>query len=668
MRGSVASIHSGFDSKHAITACVAVSMTILALAYGGYGTDWLSALAFVIWGVVLVGIGFGQLPRARLATSALIGLALMTGLTAYAAIAISWSDDAGLAYISMIQIASAAGIFVLAILLAKPGEGLAWIRGITLGFLAIVLLAAISRFFPGIGSDADLTIQLGNIIGGRLSWPLGYWNAIGVATACLLVLCLWHGGHASTRYVRLAATAVTPIASVVMYMCSSRGSLVAAFIGIAVVISLGPRRQRLFGTLIIGILGAVPLVLLNAKLPEVVHAGTGSDAVFQGLVLLAAVVLVGALSCWLRGPLIRRLESANFKHRTTIRIAIVLGIAVVALVFASDPGERISAFTALPVNGIESDGSTFATDHLLSESSNGRWQLWESAIDAFASSPLYGIGSGGYEAWFKENGTFWMKTVEPHSLPLLFLSELGLIGFFLLAGSLFFGLYTGINRYRSLGRGRGGSTGGTETEVGNKNSNERSEMAAFMGLLAVGTFAFSIDWTGDFPVLFGPIMISIAVLVGPVYSRAAAPAINRRPTPTLIRMAVVVGALVFSGAVMIASARQFEASRNIAASRAAFEDGDGGKALEKAERAVSATPWAGDAYGQLAAVQERVVGPALAVATAEEATRRSPKNDSLWLLRSSIQVNLGLKGPSYYSALIAQLLNPRSQYWSPPEQ
>jgi len=640
-----------------VIASVAVTMTILALNYGGYGTDTVSVLAFVSWGVILAGLGFGFLPRTKLSAMALVTLGLMAALTAYSALAIAWSDDAGLAFIRMLQIATASGIFTVVVLFSKPGEGSSWIWGLTLGFAAIVALAAISRFFPGIGDDADLTRQLGTIIGGRLSWPIGYWNALGIATACLLVLCVWHGGHAAARWARLAASAAIPFAAVVMYLCSSRGSLVATVCGLAVVIGLGPRRRRLAGTLLIGLIGSAPLVILAANLSEVVHAGEGSDALVQGLILLVATVAVALLTVYLRGPVIRWLEATNLNHRTSLRLVGLVAVLGVILVIASDPAERISAFTSVPWNGIEaSDDSTFATNHLLSESGNGRWQLWESAINAFQSQPLRGIGSGGFEAWFKTDGSFWMKTIDPHSLPLQFLSELGLIGILLMFGTVGTALTAGIRRYRELGR---------SLNVEERDAERRPEMTAFLGLFVVGAFGFSIDWTGDIPVLYGPMMICLAALAGPIYAAVAAPATAGRERHPALRYAAIGATMIFCGAVMISAARQYEATRNIAASRESFENGDGKQALEQAQRAVSATPWAGAPYAQMAAVQEKVDDRGAALASAIEATERSPKNDSFWILRSDIQTRLGLTEPAFFSALTAKSLNPNSAYWSP---
>ncbi len=627
-------------------------MAVLAFSYGGYGTDTLALLSAACWTIVLVGLGFGFFPRTTLGTSSWIVLGLMVALTAWTVIAISWANDAGIAYIRAIQIATTLGIGTLVIFVSKPGEGRSWIAGLTIGFGVIVVLAAASRFLPGIGTDAALTERLGPIIGGRLSWPLGYWNALGLTTAFFLVFCLWHGGHAITKRARTVATGFFPLAALVMYLCSSRGSIVASLIGAAIVIGLGPSRKRLAGSLAVGLAGSIPLILLAAQFDEVVHAGTGSAATIQGLVLLVATVASCAAVTWAREPMINRIDAANFHHPNAVRVGIGLGLVALILVIASNPVDRINSFTSVPVAGASNNGSTFATEHLLSESGNGRWQLWHTSLDAFAEQPVRGIGPGGFESYFKINGQFWMKTIDPHSIPLQFLSELGLIGFFLLLGVVGFALYAGIRRYRGLGVKINAS----------KVPGGREEITAFIALLAIGMFGVSIDWTGDMPVIFAPIMVCIAALAGPLY---AAPASARTKGSTALRLAAIGAAMIFSGAVIVASARQYEATRSIAASRDAFKAGDGEKAIKEAEQAISATPWAASAYSQLAAVQYRTGDNGAALAAAGEATRRASLNDSYWLQLSDIQKHSKLKVPAYVSSVTARSLNPNSAYWLP---
>ncbi|MBK5233540.1 MAG: O-antigen ligase family protein, partial [Thermoleophilia bacterium] len=468
------------------------------------------------------------------------------------------------------------------------------------------------------------------------------------------VLSLWHSGLARRDRVRDIATACLPLAALLLYLCSSCGSIVAAVIGVLIVVALGPTRKAFAGSLVLGVAGSIPLVLLASRLGEAVHAGTGGDAVVQGLVLLAATVIICSAVGWARVPTLQRIESSDFNQRTTLRIALGVGVVALVVLIASNPTDRISSFTSIPVNGVESDGSTYATQHLLSESGNGRWQLWETSLDAFRDEPLRGIGSGGFEAYFKVNGSFWMKTIDPHSTPFEFLAELGLVGFLLLAGVTGFALVAGIRRYRSLG---------VSLNAEERNSSSREEIGLFFALFAIGIFGVSIDWTGELPVIFGAMMVFLAALAGPLY---AAPARQRRRASrsSVLPVVAVVASMLVAGVIIVASARQYEASRSIAASRSAFESGDGQKALDEAEQAISATPWAAATYAQLASVQEKTGNRGAALASAEEATVRASQNDGYWLLLGQLQQRDGLTTPAVLSILTAQALNPNSNYWT----
>ena len=97
MKERLLALLGGLKPEHVVAIAVAVTLAIFAFTYGGYAIDTASALAFVLWLVILVGIGFAVIPRSTLGTPALVGLGLIAGLTIFTAVSISWSDDAGLA-------------------------------------------------------------------------------------------------------------------------------------------------------------------------------------------------------------------------------------------------------------------------------------------------------------------------------------------------------------------------------------------------------------------------------------------------------------------------------------------------------------------------------------------------------------------------------------------
>ena len=114
---------------------------------------------------------------------------------------------------------------------------------------------------------------------------------------------------------------------------------------------------------------------------------------------------------------------------------------------------------------------------------------------------------------------------------------------------------------------------------------------------------------------------------------------------------------------MVAATRQYQSSRAIEQSRSAFADGDGSRALESAGKAVSATPFSGAGYAQMALVQEMLGNLSGALASATLATEKAPTDDSYWLLRARIEAKLGLTSSYGASISRARTLNPRAAYW-----
>ncbi len=657
-----------------VAIAVAVAATVLAFNYGGYGSEYTSAAAVLLWITTIVGLGTAILPRSGIGYPGLIAAGLLLGLTCFTAASISWAADAGLAYARTVQMLAVSGTFIVILLFSRQDEGKGWLWGLTAGLAVVVVLAAFSRFIPVIGDDSESTRQLGNIIGGRLSWPLGYWNATGTVAVMLVMALLWHTGHDPRNRIRKLANAVVPLIAVVLYLAASRGSLVALTCGIALITAFGPNRRRLGTAVLLGIAGSVPAVVLASQLHAVAHADTGSTATVQGLILLAAT-LVSCLAIYLARDPLERWVSRQTPTRRQMTIALAaLAVIGIGLVAASDPIDRISSFTSIPFTGVDtSDNRTFATGHLLSQSGNGRWQLWGSAINAFASQPFGGLGAGGYEAWFKTDGSFWMKTIEVHSLPLQALAELGLAGFLLLTGFAGFSVYRG---WRRLG------DPDLNTPRDGGEPSRRTELIAFLAILIVGGISVSVDWTGDFPLIFGALLICCAAMVGPLYgprrengfegpspAEAGVPsgpawaARKSQGSGSAVRLVVVAGVILFGGVALVASTRQYQSSRAIEQSRSAFAEGNGGEALQRAEQAASATPFSGAPYAQMALVQEMVGNLGGALSSVTLATEKSPTNDAYWLLRARIEAEMGLTSAYGDSIFRSRELNPRAAYW-----
>ena len=438
-------IDSPKRQEHVLTAAVALAFLTVALFEGGYSIEARAVIAALVWTAVLAGVGFGLIPLERPPRAALISGVLLTGLLLLTMLSVIWSSDDGRATGEAVRVSVYLGIFVLVVGCSRRGLAMPWLKGLTLGILAVAGIAVLTRAIPALpGGDEELNALL-PAANGRLSHPIGYWNALGAICALGGVLVTWFSVWAGTPPKRALAVASMPLLGLAIYLTSSRGGVVALAAGVLALLVIGPRRERLLVGLILGIGGTGLVLLLARDQPELRAAIDSGEAGTQGAELLAALIAVsialGAARAVADGLLQRLIVPAAVK-RAAVGVAAV--IAVVAIV-VSDPAERLDEFKDVPQEGV--GRQDFVASHLTSGSGSGRWQFWGEALDAFGSEPLHGIGAGAYGSYWNRNAPINQVTGDAHSLYLEQLAELGLLG-----GGL-------VDRIRALGGGRFAETG-----------------------------------------------------------------------------------------------------------------------------------------------------------------------------------------------------------------
>ena len=133
------------------------------------------------------------------------------------------------------------------------------------GWLAVALVvicgaAFVSRALP------DVLCVEPNVTNDRLSYPLTYWNALGLAAAIGLVLCLHLAAGARRALVQAAGAAATPVLAATLVLTFSRTSLLVAA-GAVVLYAVAGRPRGLVGALVV----CVPAVAVS------VHAALDAD-------------------------------------------------------------------------------------------------------------------------------------------------------------------------------------------------------------------------------------------------------------------------------------------------------------------------------------------------------------------------------------------------------
>jgi O-Antigen ligase len=646
--------------KHVITAAVAAGIVALAMAEGGYGPVAFAAGALVVWAAVLLGLATGILPRSEPPRPAIAAGACLLGLAALTALSLAWANDDGRAFEDVVRALGYLGLFALAVVAARRGDGGQWLRGLAIGLTAVAAIALGSRLEPSIFGDADLEIAASlPVAQGRLSYPIGYWNGLASMMAIAVVLLGWMGVAAASRARRSIAVAAIPLPVLAIYVSTSRGGLIAAAIGLVVLLIAGPARPRIVAGLAIAGAGSAVLIAVAATRDELLDRPGSELAASQGdelLLFVIGVVLLVGLARWLVDPPLVRIEVPPALARATIAAAAVL---VVAAIVVADPVERYDDFKATPT---AAEGSGSSERNLLARGgSSGRYQFWSAAVDAFESEPLHGVGAGGYEAWWNQNGSIAAPARNAHSLFFETLSELGPVGAGLVLAFFAIAIVTGIRRHRAAGTGTASSS----------SDAPRLIAAAALAVLVAGAIGAAGDWTWDLPAVFGPVVIAAAVLTGPATLAPRAgpdgPAAVFGTVRSRRRFAGGVAILLVGWASICASGLLLLAHNSLESSRSAAARGDIEGAVDAANDAIDLEPWAAEPRTQLGLVYEQGGDLDAAMAAMDEAIDRAPDDWRLRMVAGCLALADDDLAGARASAADARALNPRAPELAQPD-
>jgi hypothetical protein len=604
--------------KHAISAIVAVAVVVLSLADGAYAPEAFAAATIVVWwAVVLVALSPAG-PRGAWSAPAIAAAGGLGGLALLSLLSLGWADDNGRAFADAVRMAGYAGLLVLVVIASDREGAAAWLRGLAIGLGAVVGLAILMRLYPGLpGAEGQIAEALPEAKA-RLSQPIGYWNGIAALAALTAVLLTWFGAFAGSRLGRAAAVAVLPLCALTVYMASSRGGVAAGAVGLVALFALSPSRARLLAGLALGGAGGGVLIAVASGRDELLD-GVGGELAEQqadGLLLVAiAVTLAVAAARWALDRPLSELEVPRVAGRVAIGAAL---LALGAGLIAADPSRRLDEFNDPPSERIEGEG--YVASHLSSTSGSGRWQFWGSAMDAFQEEPVLGVGAGGYEGWWSENGRLVTPLRDAHSLFLETLGELGVAGGLLLVLFLGSGLFAGAR-----------AVTGPET---------RAEAAAGLALIATGATSAAIDWTWELPAVFAPVVLAVALLAGPIWNRRehgeqAEP--GGASSSRLARLGVAAAGLV----AVILAAIVFLSELRLDASRDAVRAGDLGGAEQAAGDAAALEPWNAAGHAQVALVAELRGDLPAARDKAARAIEESPGDWRLWVIAARLETKAG---------------------------
>ena len=630
-----------------LVAPLALAGGIFWVAYdqGTYGLTSRGSVAVVVLWALALAFSVSLWPAARVPPAAVVAGACLAAFAGWTGLSAFWAASAENAFDEFDRALLYLAVFALATVAAPRASAPQWLAGLALGLTAIGLLALVSRLFPDAFAAPRELAQIFPSAERRLSYPVDYWNGLATLVAFALPLLLYFAVHAGRLAVRGLALAPIPALVATIYLTSSRGGTIAAAMAVLVFLALTNRRWAALGAAIAaGAASAAAVATFVASTELVNHPHESPQAVGQGhtaaVVLLVISVLTGlgyAILVWLL-PSPRPLGRVGAAIVGAILIAaVVVGIAV------ARPFHRFQEFKKVPPPGF---GGSSVQQHLFASTGNGRWQLWQSAVEEFKSRPLVGRGAGSYQAWWAQHASLRFFVRDAHSLYAETLGELGIVGLVLLVAFLGSVVVIGARR------------------IAKSAGENRPAVAALLGLFVAFLFEAGVDWMWELTAVGLVAFAAAGLLVGPGTKSAAVPepagSARRRSALGALR----VGAVALAMGLIVAEAIPLLAGMEIRRSRDAAAAGQLPAALDDAEAARALQPWAASPRLQVALVLEQGGQIDAAVKAIRAAVARDDSDWRLWLVAARLETKVGDVNAARRSLARARALNPRSDLFA----
>ena len=617
----------------ALLALPGVLTVYLAFNAGGYFADTQGLVAVLLAVVLVLRITVADEPFAGFSGPLAVALGALALYVVWTLGSALWSDAPARAMLEFDRALLYALALALFGSLPRTSERTAWaLRGLALGIVGVCLFALLSRVLPDVWPTAR------DFAADRLSYPLTYWNALGLLATLGLILCLHLASSGrETPAVRVAAAVACPMLGATLLLTFSRGAIVVAVVGLAVYVLLGRPTALPSGLLatvpatavaIAAAYGADRLATLTPTAPPAVEQG-------QDLAAIVAACMIGA--GLVRGLLIRvdrRLERRRFSRRTRggrvplgrrlLGPALVLAVVVVAAVVAGLSGEIERQYDRFVASDFEEQGPL--RERLTNPGNNGRIELWDVALEALANQPVRGAGAGTYQVVWTQERPSGQIAVDGHSLYLETLGELGIVGLLLLAAvvaTILFGF-----------------------AVRRKGSARSLYTALLAAGLAWGLEA-GVDWVWEMPA----VTLWLFALGGLALGSRAESARIREPA-RFTRVAVGAGVLVLA----VTPALVFASQTRLADAVEAFDRGDCEAAIDAALDSSSTLGARPEPFEVLGYCDARLGLDALAIQAMRNAVERDPEN---WEFRYGLALVTGAAGRDpRQAAEDARRLNP----------
>jgi hypothetical protein len=465
----------------ALLALPAGLVAYFAFTSGGFHPGSPAYAGVILCAVLLLRVALAENPfegstwSLALAAGSLSSFALLTLLSAF------WSHAPGVALVEFDLPLVYALAMVLFGSVAYTRERLEWmLRLLAVAITAVCVCALITRLLPHLWPIRP------DIAKNRLSFPVTYWNALGLLAVLGLVICVHVSSELrESRVARVAAAAAIPILATTLFFTFSRGAIACGIVALATYALLG--RPRGLASLLLSA-GPASLVAITFAFHANLLASpapTAALAVVQGrhvaIAVLASVLGAGLLrALMLRGD--SRLEEFALGPEVRGRAARIAWVSLPAaalitvIALSGTIVHEYHRFVHSTAPGKAGDLRARLTD----PGNNGRIDMWGVAWRQFESRPMVGRGAGTFaDTWAQRRATA-DDVRDAHSLYMEVLDELGIAGLALLVTVLL----TVLVRAASRIRGR-----------------DRSIHAVLFAVLLAWAIHAGVDWDWEMPVV-----------------------------------------------------------------------------------------------------------------------------------------------------------------------
>ncbi|HEX2071111.1 MAG TPA: O-antigen ligase family protein [Thermoleophilaceae bacterium] len=603
-----------------------------AFQAGGYFAGTPALLAVVVGLALVARITLAERPFEGLGGGLAVAAGALGLYCAWILLSATWSDAPAR---GLIDFDRALFYWLLLVLLGSlrwDGARLAWaVRGVALALVGVCAVALLTRLFPDAIDVATAVAEE------RLSYPLTYWNALGLMAAVGIVLCLhFTASEREPIGVRVLGAAALPLLATTLYFTFSRGAAGVAIIGVVAYAVVARPRSLILGLAAAGPATALALVsaygadLLASDEPtSAAAAAQGGDLAAVLAFCIAGAAAVRALAAPADARLSAvRISAAARRQAHVVAIAAMAAVALVGAVVLDAPAKVADRVEGFAEQGNPSEEDDFR-GRLTEPGNNGRIKQWEVGWDGFREQPLAGGGPGTFALLWARERRSDLKVEDGHSLYIETLAELGLVGGLLIAvalGALLVGFAV---------RARG---------------EQRHLYAALLAAGLAWAIHAGIDWDWEMPAatlwLFG---------VGGVALAARRAGVGAWDPPRFARVALGAACLVLLVPPGAMALSQWNLNRSV--ERLKSDDCAG--AIDAALAAGKALPVRPEPFEVLGYCDVRIGRADLGVEMLEAAVAREPEN---WMFHYGLALVRGAAGQDPRPAARRALeLNPREE-------